>query len=57
MTQVDLTDRESGTKIGVGAVERTSGGHVIIRIDGSKVPNCIEGSFTIGEIKIMEGEQ
>jgi hypothetical protein len=56
MTQVDLTDRESGNKIGVGAVERTSGGHVIIRIDGSKVPNCIEGSFAIGEIKTKEGE-
>lgn len=56
VSEVDLNDRGSGTKIGVGHVERTSGGHVIIHIDGSKVPSCIEGSFTIGEIKVQERE-
>ncbi|QJD49794.1 hypothetical protein SEA_CLUBPENGUIN_70 [Streptomyces phage ClubPenguin] len=57
VAQVDLTDRNSGSKIGVGHVERTSGGHVIIHINGEDVPSCIEGSFSIGEIKVQEGEQ
>lgn len=57
VAQVDLTDRDSGNKIGVGGVERTSSGHVIIHVNGSDVPGCIEDGFTIGEIKIAEDPQ
>ena len=57
VAQVDLNDRDSGSKIGVGHIERTSGGHVIVHINGEDVPSCIEGSFTIGEIKVAEDPQ
>lgn len=57
VSEVELTDRESGNKIGMGGVERTPSGHVIIHVDGSKVPGCIEEGFTIGDVKIAEDPQ
>jgi len=57
VTQVDLTDRESGDKIGTGSVERTKTGHIMIHINGSDVPSCIEDGFKIGPIRIAEDPQ
>jgi len=56
VAQVDLRDRDNGQKIGVGHVERTGSGYVIIHVSGEDVPGCVEQGFTIGEIKIIEGE-
>jgi len=56
VAEVDLTDRESGRKIGVGQIERSSTGHITIHVDGFKVPGCVEDGFKIGEIKVVEVE-
>lgn len=57
VAEVDLTDPNSGDKIGVGQVERTGSGHVIVHVNGSDIPGCIEEGFSIGEIKIAEDPQ
>jgi hypothetical protein len=56
VSQVELTDREDNSTIGTGGVERTGSGHIIVHVDGSKVPSCIEKGFKIGTISVHEGE-
>lgn len=57
VSKVDLNDRVTGDKIGSGSVERTGSGHIIIHVNGSEVPGCIEDGFAIGDIKIAEDPQ
>lgn len=57
VSKVDLNDRVTGDKIGMGGVERTKSGHIIVHVSGEEVPGCIEEGFTIGRINIAEDPQ
>lgn len=54
VAEVDLTDRDSGAKIGVGHIERTKSGYVIIHVNGEDIPGCVEKGFGIGAVWIAE---
>lgn len=56
VAEVDLTDREDGSKIGTGFVERTKSGYVIVHVDLSKLPEQALRGFAIGPISVHEGE-
>lgn len=57
VAEVDLTDRESGLKIGTGFVERTKSGYVIVHVDLSTIPGFVESGFSIGPISIIEDKE
>lgn len=56
ISEVDLTDRATGSKIGSGVIERTRSGYVIVHVDLSKIPDFVESGFAIGPIAVREGE-
>lgn len=56
VAEVDLTSREDGSKIGIGQIERTRSGYVIVHVDLSTIPDFVESGFSIGPIAVHEGE-
>lgn len=56
VAEVPLTDNDNGLQIGIGFVERTKSGYVIVHVDLSKIPEAAEKGFSIGPITVQEGE-
>jgi len=56
VAEVELRDKGSGEQIGIGFVERTRSGYVIVHVDLSKIPEHAHSGFSIGPIVVREGE-
>ena len=54
VTEVELRDKDSGSMIGTGFVERTKAGYVIVHIDLGTIPEYAHRGFSIGPISIAE---
>lgn len=57
VAEVDLSDSETGAKIGTGILERTKYGHVIVCVCLDKIPEYATRGFTIGPIFVREEKE
>lgn len=57
VAEVELRDKDNGNPIGIGFVERTKSGYVIVHVDLDKIPEFAREGFTIGPISIAEDKE